>query len=65
MKGFPRRFMIDKLSPAELAIKKAVEEVEKAGADVKLTDAVMKLNEAFNLVADFVESIPDNLTTNN
>ena len=55
MEGFPRRQQLDKCTPAELAIYKAMEEVEKIGADVRLTDAITKLNEARNLVADFVD----------
>ena len=55
MKDFPRRNQLDKCTPAELAIYKAMEEVEKAGADVKLTDAIIKLQEAKELVADFVD----------
>ena len=55
MKDFPRRNQLDKCTPAELAIYKAMEEVDKAGADVKLTDAIIKLQEAQELVADFVD----------
>ena len=55
MEGFPRRQQLDKCTLAELAIYKAMEEVEKIGADVRLTDAINKLNEARNLVADFVD----------
>ena len=44
-------------TPAELAIYNAINEVEKIGADVRLTDAVMKLQEAKELVADFVDDI--------
>ena len=55
MEDFPRRNQLDKCTPAELAIYKAMEEVEKIGADVRLTDAITKLNEALNLVADFVD----------
>jgi len=55
MEDFPRRNQLDKCTPAELAIYKAIEEVEKAGADVKLTDAIIKLHEAIELVADFVD----------
>ncbi len=57
MKDFPRRNQLDKCVSAELAIYKAMEEVEKIGGDLKLTDAIIKLNEALNLVADFVECI--------
>lgn len=55
MEDFPRRNRIDLNKPAELAIRKAMEEVENLGADEKLTDAVVKLDEAFNLVADFID----------
>lgn len=55
MEDFPRRNQLDKCTPAELAIYKAMEEVEEAGADVKLTDAIIKLQEAKELVADFVD----------
>ena len=55
MEDFPRRNQLDKFTPAELAIYKAIEEVEEAGADVKLTDAIIKLQEAIELVADFVD----------
>ena len=55
MEDFPRRNQLDKCTPAELAIYKAMEEVEKVGADVKLTDAIIKLQEAKELVADFVD----------
>jgi hypothetical protein len=50
-----RRNRLDLCTPAELAIFKAMEEVEKIGADVKLTDAIIKLQEARNLVADFID----------
>ena len=56
MEDFPRRNQLDKCTPAELAIYKAMEEVEEIrAADVRLTDAIIKLNEAQNLVADFVD----------
>ena len=55
MEDFPRRNQLDKCTPAELAIYKAMEEVEKVGADVKLTNAIIKLQEAKELVADFVD----------
>ena len=57
MSDFPRRNQLDKCTPAELAIYNAIEEVEKAGADVKLTDAIIKLQEAKDLVSDFVDGI--------
>ncbi|MEN6624537.1 MAG: hypothetical protein ABFD50_23695 [Smithella sp.] len=57
MKDFPRRNQLDRCTPAELAIYKAMEEVEKVGADVRLTTAIVKLQEAKDSVADFVDGI--------
>jgi hypothetical protein len=53
--GFPRRSRMDLMVPAELAICGAVEAVEKAGCDLRLTDAVILLARARDKVADFVE----------
>ena len=50
-----RRIRIDLMTPAELAITNAMHEVEKAGASIELTNAVIKLMEARNLVADHVD----------
>jgi hypothetical protein len=52
---FPRRSCLDQLTPAELAIRDAVQAVEKAGAHPFLTDAVNLLHQAQGKVADFVE----------
>lgn len=52
---FPRRNCLNFCTPAELAIYKAMEEVEKIGADERLTVAVTKLIEARELVADFID----------
>jgi hypothetical protein len=52
---FPRRSCIDLLTPAEKAIYDAVQEVEKVGASVGLTDAVILLGKARDLVADYIE----------
>lgn len=52
---FPRRMRLDLNTPAELAIYKAMQEVEKAGADVRLTNAINLLDKARNLVADYVD----------
>ena len=51
----PRRNSLDKCVPAELAIYKAMEEVEKLPASSKLTDAIVKLSEAKELVADYID----------
>lgn len=53
----PRRIRLDLMTPAELAIYNATQEVEKIGADVRLTHAVIKLQEARELVADFIDNI--------
>lgn len=51
----PRRNRMDLNTPAELAIYNAMQEVEKIGADQRLTNAVIALQEAKNLVADFID----------
>lgn len=51
----PRRIRLDLNEPAELAIYNAMQEVEKIGADVRLTEAVTLLSRAKDLVADFVD----------
>lgn len=51
----PRRVIIEHMKPAELAIREAMLEVEKMGADVKLTHAIIKLQEAKELVADYID----------
>lgn len=51
-----RRSHLWENTPAELSIRKAIDEVESLEADVNLTDAVIKLLDTFNLVADFVDT---------
>jgi len=51
----PRRNRLDLNTPAELAIHNAMQEVEKIGADVKLTEAITLLSKAKDLVADFID----------
>ena len=51
----PRRNRLDLNMPAELAIYEAIQEVEKLPADVRLTNAVIKLQEAKELVSDFID----------
>lgn len=53
--GFPRRNRLDLHSPAEAAIRAAVDAVESSGAHPLLTDAVNLLHAARDKVADFVE----------
>lgn len=51
----PRRVRMDLWTPAEKAIYDAMQEVEKAGPDVRLTDAVILLKQAMDKVGDFVD----------
>lgn len=51
----PRRCRLDLNVPAELAIHKAMEEVESMPPDERLTDAIILLNKAKDLVSDFVD----------
>jgi hypothetical protein len=53
----PRRSYINKMTPAELAIWNAMQEVEKLPADIRLTDAVNLLKDAQNKVSDYVDGI--------
>lgn len=53
--GIPRRIRLDLNRPAELAIHNAMMEVEKMPGDLRLTNAVIKLQEAKNLVSDFID----------
>lgn len=55
----PRRHRMDQWTPAEKAIFDAVQVVEHAGADPRLTDAVRLLDDAQRAVADFVDGVPD------
>lgn len=53
--GFPRRSRLDLCEAAEKIIYDAIQEVEKLGADERLTNAVVKLSEAKDLVSDFID----------
>lgn len=57
MAEIPRISRMDKWTPAEIAIWNATQEVERAGADVRLTDAVILLAAARDAVADYVDGI--------
>lgn len=54
-KEIPRRNRLDLSTPAELAIRQAVNAVEAAGCHPLLTDAVNLLNQAREKVADYVD----------
>jgi hypothetical protein len=51
----PRRIRLDLMKPAELLIYNAVQEVEKLGADVLLTEAVNLLQQARDKVSDHID----------
>ena len=51
-----RRNRLDFNIPAEIAINHAMHAVENLGADVRLTDAVILLQKAKDLVSDFFDS---------
>jgi hypothetical protein len=53
----PRRCRFDLSTPAELAIRAAVDAVEALPADVRLTTAVILLGQAREAVADFVDGV--------
>jgi hypothetical protein len=55
VKDIPRRAHLDLNTPAELAIRDAVNAVERMGADVLLTEAVVLLGQAREKVADYVD----------
>ncbi len=59
MNDIPRHNRLDLNTPAELAIRAAVEAVEVAGCHPLLTDAVNLLHEARMKVAAFVDGLPD------
>ncbi len=50
-----RRNRMDLMLPAELAIFNAMQEIEKIGADMRLTEAQILLTKAKDFVSDFIE----------
>jgi len=52
---WPRRADMSRMHPAELAILSAMQEVEKVGASTNLTTAILKLQEAKDLLSDFID----------
>ena len=53
---FPRRNRLDLNTHAELAIHNACLEVEKLGANPKLTEVVVMLAKAKDVLSDFIDS---------
>lgn len=52
---FPRRIKLEENTAEELLIREAVQAVEKLGAHPLLTDVVVKLGEAREKLADWVD----------
>lgn len=50
-----RRNILQQMTPAELAIHNAIQEVEKVGADHLLTNVIIKLGEAKTMLSDFID----------
>lgn len=50
-----RRNTLEFMKPPEFAIRNAIIEVEKLPADEGLTKAIIKLQEAKNLVSDYID----------
>jgi hypothetical protein len=55
--NIPRRIRFDLFTPAEKAIQDAVQAVEAAGCDPRLTRAVILLGQARDAVADYVDGV--------
>ena len=55
MATIPRRNYLSLSTPAEIAINNAHNEIEKLGADERLTKAQVLLTEAKKLISDFVD----------
>ena len=53
VKGFPRRNVVEEMTKVEKMIFDTISEIENLGADVKLTNAQVKLQEAKDLISDF------------
>lgn len=53
--NFPRRIRIDLNNVTELAIRNAINEVEILGADIRLTEASILLQQALNKVSDYID----------
>lgn len=54
-----RRNRMDLNVPAETAIQNAIWEVEKVGASPSLTEAVILLGKAKDLVSDYIDNVKD------
>jgi hypothetical protein len=53
--NIPRRIRVDLNTGTELAIRKAIHEVESLKADIRLTEASILLQQALNKVSDYID----------
>ena len=60
-----RRNRFDLMSNAEKATYNAMLEVENMPADVRLTEAILLLDKARNLIADYIDKIEPNTNSLN
>lgn len=59
---WPRRASLEHMTPAEVAIRNAVIEVEKVGAHPDLTAIVTGLGDLQDKLADYIDAQPDSPT---
>ena len=60
---WPRRASLEHMTPAEVAIRNAVIEVEKVGAHPDLTAIVTGLGDLQDKLADYIDAQPDSPPT--
>lgn len=63
MDDTPRRRDLNRWTDAERAIQAATDEVERVGADPRLTNAVLLLGKARERVADFIDGVEQDPAT--
>jgi len=51
-----RRNVLTLMTPLELEIQNIIYEIEKTGADTKLTQAVILMSQAKDLISDFIDN---------
>ena len=57
MENIPRRIRLDQMIPIEVSICNLVDDIEKLGADIRLTNAINYLWKARESAADFVDNV--------
>ena len=63
--SIPRKIRLDLMTPPEVALRAALAAVEGMPADVRLTQASMKVSEALDLVSAYVDEQMRNVTLGN